>query len=141
MNPSLKSNKKTLWQQLIFSVWAAGLVFMVISSLIPQASLTTVNSNMGIDKLARIITFGSLAFFPIAFFSSVKLGFCVASSMPALGFMLELLQKYVPGRNFSPEDIIANNLGAISGIILGVIIRAIFHTGGLAMGKQHKDQR
>jgi len=140
MNLSLKLNKNKLWQNLIsrplIVAWAAGLVFMVVSSLIPQASLTSGNSSMGIDKLARIITFGFLAFFPIAFFASIKLGFCIASSMPALGFMLELMQKYVPGRHFSPEDIIANNLGAIAGIFTGVIIRAIFRTGNLTKKKK-----
>ena len=140
MNLSLKSNKNKLWQNLIsrplIVAWTAGLVFMVVSSLIPQASLTSDNSSMGIDKLARIITFGFPAFFPIAFFASIKLGFCVASSMPALGFILELMQKYVPGRHFSPEDIIANNMGAIAGIFMGVAIRAIFHTGNLTKKKK-----
>lgn len=140
MNLFLRLNKKNLWQNLIsrplIVAWGAGLIFMVVSSLIPQASLTSDNSSMGIDKLARIITFGFLALFPIVTFSSAKLGFCVSTSMPALGFMLEIMQKYVPGRHFSPEDIIANNLGAIGGIFIGMVIRAIFHTGKLAKKKQ-----
>jgi VanZ family protein len=130
---SLKLNKTALWKNLIsrplIALWAAGIIFVVITSLIPEASLTEDNSSVGLDKLARIITFGFLGFFPIAFFSSIKLGFCLSSSMPALGFLLELMQKYVPGRHFSPEDIIANNIGAVVGIMVAVIIRIIFHTG------------
>ncbi|MFK5951474.1 MAG: VanZ family protein [Desulfobacterium sp.] len=132
---SLKLNKNALWKNLIsrplIVLWITGIAFVVVSSLIPQASLSDNNSNMGIDKLARLITFGFLGFFPIAFFSSIKFGFCVSSSMPALGFLLELMQRYVPGRHFSPEDIIANNIGAVLGIIVAIIIRTLFHTGRL----------
>ncbi|SMC99173.1 VanZ like family protein [Desulfocicer vacuolatum DSM 3385] len=130
---SLKLNKTDIWKNLIsrplIVLWIASIAFVIISSLIPQASLSEGNTPMGLDKLARIITFGLIAFFPIAFFSSIKLGFCVSSSMPGLGFILELMQKYVPGRHFSPEDIVANNIGAVLGIILAVIIRIMFRTG------------
>ena len=132
---SLRSNKKELLKKLIsrplIILWISGILFVAVTSLIPQASLSDVNSNVGIDKLARIITFAFLGFLPIAFFSSIKLGLCLSSSMPPLGFLLELVQRYVPGRHFSPEDIIANNIGAVIGIILAVIIRIIFRTGRL----------
>jgi len=132
---SLRLNKSALWKNFIsrplIILWIAGIAFVVISSLIPQASLSDANSAVGVDKLARLITFGFLGFFPIAFFSSIKLAFCLSSSMPALGFVLELMQKYVPGRHFFPEDIIANNIGAVIGIMLAVIIRIIFRTGRL----------
>ena len=130
---SLNLNRKALWKNFIsrplIILWIAGILFVVITSLIPQASLSQANSSMGIDKFARIITFGFLAFFPIAFFPSIKVAFCLSTSMPALGFLLELIQKYVPGRHFSPEDIIANNMGAVLGILLAVVIRIIFQTG------------
>lgn len=133
--PSVRLNKNTLWKNLIsrplILLWLTGIAFVVITSLIPQASLSDGNSTVGVDKLARLITFGFLGFFPIAFFSSIKVGFCVASSVPALGFVLELMQKYVPGRHFFPEDIIANNIGAVIGIMVAVVIRIIFHTGRL----------
>jgi len=132
---SLRLNRNALWKNLIsrplILLWVAAVAFVVISSLIPQAGLSDGNSTVGVDKLARLITFGLLGFFPIAFFSSIKLGFCLSSSMPALGFVLELMQKHVPGRHFSPEDIIANNIGAVIGIMVAVVTRIIFHTGRL----------
>ncbi len=140
---SLRLNKNALWKNLIsrplILLWVAGIAFVVITSLIPQARLSNGNSIVGVDKLARLITFGFLGFFPIAFFSSIKFGFCVASSMPALGFVLELMQRYVPGRHFSPEDIIANNIGTVIGIMVAVVIRLIFHTGRLTKKGEHDE--
>lgn len=102
---------------------------MVIASLIPQAGLSEVETGFGRDKLARVIIFLVLSFYPAAFFPSIRLGLIVSTFMAPLGFLLEVFQKYVPGRNFSPEDMIANNIGAILGIFLALIIRFFFRTG------------
>jgi len=114
---------------LLFSWWG-GIVFVVLASILPQGSLTAEDSVMGVDKLARAGLFFFLAFIPAAFFTSGKVGLCMATSMAPLGFLLELAQKYFPDRHFSAEDIIANNIGTVMGIGLALLIRFFFYTGG-----------
>ncbi len=108
--------------------WVAGLAAMVVLSLIPRAGLSEIESGFGRDKLARALTFAILSFYPAACFPSFRMGLIVSTCMAPLGFMLELVQKYVPGRHFSPEDMIANNIGAIMGIALALALRFFFHT-------------
>ena len=110
-------------------LWLFGLLAMVIASLIPQAGLSETETGFGRDKLVRVIIFLLLSFYPAAFFSSIRLGLIISTFMAPLGFLLEVFQKYVPGRNFSPEDMIANNIGAIVGISLALVIRFFFRTG------------
>lgn len=128
------SLKALLWANLVsrplLFLWWGGIVFVIMGSILPQGSLTAENSALGVDKLARVGLFLFLAFIPAAFFSSGKLGLCVATSMAPLGFILELAQKYFPQRHFSAEDIIANNIGTVMGIGLALCIRFFFYTGG-----------
>jgi VanZ family protein len=112
-------------------LWLFGLLAVVIASLIPQAGLSETETGFGRDKLVRVIAFLLLSFYPAAFFSSIRLGLIISTFMAPLGFLLEVFQKYVPGRNFSPEDMIANNIGAIVGIFLALVIRFFFRTGRL----------
>jgi len=123
-------NKKNVWKIFVsrplFLMWLAGVAFLIISTIIPQASLTDTNTYFGIDKIARGLLFLVLSFIPAIFFSSMKVGFCVATSMAPLGFILEMAQKFFPGRHFAPEDIIANNIGAVTGLLLALILRFLF---------------
>lgn len=137
----LKLDKKKVWKNLVsrpmILVWIGATGFVVVSSLIPQAGLTETSSGLlGLDKLARIAVFAVISFLPIAFFASAKMGIVAATFMPPLGFVLEIAQKNVPGRHFSPEDIIANNIGAVAGIALALTIRILFHTGGRRFRKK-----
>jgi len=110
-------------------LWLGGVLVLIVASLIPQAGLSEIDSGFGKDKIARIIIFSILAFYPAAFFSSIRMGLITSTSIAPLGFLLELFQRYVPGRNFSPEDMIANNVGAVVGILLALTIRFFFRTG------------
>ncbi len=111
-------------------IWAGCLAALIVGSLIPQAQFSEAESVFGKDKLIRVLIFALLTFYPAAFFSSIKRGLVIATSIAPLGFFLEIIQKYVPGRHFSPMDMIANNCGAIIGILLAIIIRFLFYTGG-----------
>ncbi len=126
-------NKKVLWKNFVLRpmiiLWVSGILFVIIISLIPHGSLSEINTVTGVDKIARIVVFSILSFIPAAFFSSIKFGLCMATSIAPFGFLLELAQKYFPARHFSPEDIIANNIGTIIGILAALVIRIIFHTG------------
>ena len=110
-------------------LWLGGVLFLIVVSLIPQAGLSEIESGFGKDKIARIVIFGLLAFYPAAFFPSIRMGLITSTSIAPLGFLLEVFQRYVPGRNFSPEDMIANNVGAVVGILLALAIRFFFRTG------------
>lgn len=133
MKSSLKkkigSFLKKLLSRPILMAWFVGLCVLVIGSLIPEASFTEPDAGFGIDKIFRLLAFGLLSFYPVAYFFSIKSGLIMASFVAPIGFLLEIAQKYIPGRDFSPEDMIANNIGAIFGIVLAVVIRAFFYTG------------
>lgn len=126
---ALSSNPLTL-------LWLGGLLAMIIASLVPQAGLSEMETGFGRDKVVRVITFLFLSFYPAAFFPSIRMGLIVSTFIAPLGFLLEVFQKYVPGRNFSPEDMIANNIGAIIGIFLALGIRFFFRTGHLKFRKK-----
>ena len=111
-------------------LWFGGVLALIVASVIPQAGLSEIESSFGTDKIARVIIFSILAFYPAAFFSSIRMGLIISTSIAPLGFLLEMFQRYVPGRNFSPEDMIANNVGAVVGIFLALAIRFFFRTGG-----------
>jgi VanZ family protein len=127
---------KSLFSSPLTLLWLGGLVAVVIASLIPQAGLSEMETGFGRDKAVRVITFLLLSFYPAAFFPSFRMGLSISTFMAPIGFLLEILQKYVPGRNFSPEDMIANNIGAILGIILALTIRFFFRTGSLKFRKE-----
>ena len=136
---------KTLRSQPGRLIWAVGLATLVIGSLIPKAGLTTVDTRFGVDKVIRILAFAFLSFYPVAYFRSIKIGLSIASCLAPLGFLLEYVQKHIPGRTFSPQDMIANNIGTILGILLAVAIRAFFYTGRAKRrhdkkGKQESDE-
>lgn len=124
-------NKKALWKNLVrrpmIILWVSGILFVILFSLIPHGSLSEVDTATGVDKVARVVVFSILAFIPAAFFSSIKIGLCMATSIAPFGFLLELAQRYFPARHFSPEDIIANNIGTIIGIIAALVIRIMFY--------------
>lgn len=105
---------------------------LIVLSLVPQASISEIESGFGKDKIARIIVFLVLAFYPAAFISPIRLGLICATAIAPIGFLLEIAQRYVPGRHFSPGDMIANNVGAVVGILLALGIRFFFRTGRAA---------
>lgn len=125
-NKGADSTIKKLFFRPLLLLWAVGVCVFVAASLVPDASLTGPDTNFGFDKVVRIIILAVLSFYPVAFFISIKNGLIMASFVAPIGFFLEVLQKYVPGRNFSPHDMIANNIGAILGIILALLIRTFF---------------
>lgn len=126
----LKNTLRSVLTKPLTLIWAIGIAALVAGSLIPQAGFAEAETTLGRDKLVRVLIFALLTFYPTAFFPSFKRGLVMATSLAPLGFLLEIVQKYVPGRHFSPMDMIANNMGAIIGILLAVVIRFFFYTGG-----------
>lgn len=72
-----------------------------------------------------MLIFLYLTAIPLAFFSNRKAAFLCVGAMPIIGFALEYMQQNIGGRQFSPEDMIANNAGIILGVVTGILIRVM----------------
>ena len=47
----------------------------------------------------------------------------VVIAMLTLGFLLELAQLYIKGRTFDLNDLMANSIGVIIGVLVGLLLR------------------
>jgi VanZ family protein len=108
-----------------FDYWVVGwltvLCAVLLLSLLPSCSPP--GAAFHVDKILHFTMYFFLTAVPLARFIRRYYGMVAAGLMPVLGFCIEYGQKYISGREFSPEDMIANNLGAISGILLGLLLR------------------
>ena len=90
-------------------------------SLMPSCSPPGAQYNL--DKIIHFGAYFILTVIPLLSFVRRIAAFLSAGLIPVLGFFLEYGQKYVPTREFSPEDMIANNIGAIAGVFIGIMLR------------------
>lgn len=109
-------------QPLIQDYWLAGWVLGVIAVTVASI-LPSFNPPGPFDKELHVISYFLLALIPIARLHQRKMAFMLSGVMPVLGFVLEYVQRNISGREFSPEDMIANNIGAIAGIAVGILLR------------------
>ncbi len=89
------------------------------------------------DFLLHLICYFLLATIPLACFDRRDFAFMAAAAAPTMGLLLEYLQGHIDGRIFSPEDMLANNLGAGLGIITGLVFRLIRKSKRLT-GEHHE---
>jgi VanZ family protein len=99
-------------------VWMIVLIGVAGGSVFPNVSPPHV-----LDKGLHLLSYLLLTTVPLARIKKRETAFIIAGLMPVLGFLLEYLQKNINGREFSPEDMIANNIGAVAGIGLGIFFR------------------
>ena len=102
--------------------WALLLITMVITSIIPGNGLLPSETKYW-DKIFHFTTNSFATMLPLIFIASRQRAVCLAALVPVLGFCLEYLQRGISGRTFSPEDLIANNLGVITGAVIGCSYR------------------
>lgn len=102
--------------------WLACLFLFACSALMPTNG-STPGSAWQLDKIVHFLFFAFLTALPLISFKNRKLTFFCIGIIPIFGFTLEYMQKNISGRNFSPEDMIANNGGIVLGIIIGIIFR------------------
>ena len=102
--------------------WLAGICAVVIGSLLPQLGPPS-DGILPLDKIAHFLAYAVLALLPMARIYRRELAFITTASIPVMGMLLEYAQRGVAGRDFSPEDMIANNLGALIGILIGIALR------------------
>lgn len=101
--------------------WALLLVMMIISSLVPGGGRSS--EIMYLDKVFHFATNCAATMLPLIFIHNRRLAIILAALIPVLGFGLEYMQRGISGRTFSPEDLIANNLGVLVGVLAGCSFR------------------
>ena len=117
-NKSAVHNRTWTFEETGMLCWVLLLIAMVISSIVPFSD-RLLDPTAYWDKIFHFVTSCAAAILPLVFVSSRRLAICLAALVPVLGFGLEYMQRGISGRTFSPEDLIANNLGVIAGLIIG----------------------
>ena len=101
--------------RLLFISFLLGIAYM---SLVPYESV-----NIGNDKIGHFIAYMILMFNAGLIFFKKKKKFLLAILFCiTYGFLIEILQQFVPGRFMSLEDFIANTIGVIVGILLTYLL-------------------
>jgi VanZ family protein len=90
-------------------------------SLTPQIELPF--EFRGVDKVFHSLGYLWLAVIPFFGFERFKMALVGASLMFLLGIGLECIQGFVPGRFFSVADMIANGIGVVLGVFLGLYLK------------------
>jgi VanZ family protein len=109
---------KDIW----LSCWLGCGILAVAATLMPIGGHTP-GGAWQFDKIARFLGFVLLIAIPLAKFPSRRGAFFCTALIPAMGISLEYLQKYINGRGFIPEDMLANNIGVLVGIGIGCFFR------------------
>jgi VanZ family protein len=102
-------------------VWFILIVGVTVQSILPYAS--TKIAGTFINKILHVGCFFILAFLPAYDFMNRSQGIYVALSMAILGYALQYLHNYIPGRHYFAVDMIANNIGVALGLVTGLIAR------------------
>ena len=109
--------KHPFWSTSITVIWVGSICLVTYYSLVPRVEFPV--DFWGSDKFYHLIAYAWLALLPMIGFSKKKLAVTAALFMIVLGIVLEMGQRYVPGRTFSIADIGANTLGVFLGIFIG----------------------
>ncbi len=98
--------------------WSFAIMGVTAVSIVPSF-----NPPHEFDKELHFISYFLLTIIPLIRIQTREIAFLLSGFMPVLGFGLEYIQKNISGREFSPEDMIANNIGAVLGICIGILLR------------------
>ncbi len=108
----------------ILGMWLVMTACVIVGSLAPGGS-----SLMGLlgrlhinDKLQHFSAYLSLAILPVIGFQQRRHGFVAALSMFLLSVVLELGQRFSPGRSVELGDVLANGLGVCSGVLIALVL-------------------
>jgi VanZ family protein len=102
-------------------IWFILILGVTVQSILPYAS--TKIAGTFINKILHVGCFFLLAFLPTYDFVNRSQGIYVGLSMAILGYVLQYLHNYIPGRHYLATDMIANNIGVALGLITGLIAR------------------
>jgi len=97
-----------------------GYILLVIAlSLIPTP---VASSGMYSDKIAHLLAYGVMGVLAFLSVRTKKRRIYLFIVIFSLGLILEILQNYIPGRDMSLLDILANTGGSGLGYLLGWLI-------------------
>jgi VanZ family protein len=113
----------------ILLVWAVSIGTVTYYSLIPRVEFPIDFWNA--DKVYHCAAYAWLAVLPMVGFAVRRRAFSAALSMIILGALLEIGQRYVPGRTCSLLDMGANSIGVAIGISLGYYLRCRLQRNGM----------
>lgn len=97
------------------------IALIIIFSLLPS---TGEESKLPFDKLEHFIAYFSLMFFIMLSFSSRVVRIAGFFLSIGLGILMEYAQQFIPGRQVSMYDEIAN----VSGLVVAVVVMLLFYT-------------
>ncbi|MGC9394649.1 MAG: VanZ family protein [Anaerolineae bacterium] len=95
-------------------VLALYVLVVIFVSLLPSKGISLWN----IDKMGHFLAYAGMAILALMTFNSETTRILALLSAIALGAALEWAQSFVPGRDMSLIDGIANTLGILSGTLL-----------------------
>jgi len=107
-------------------LWGTAILTVVIGELLPGRSplLAWVASFGFSDKIEHFPAYFLLAALPVLGFETRK-GVLAALSMILVGVLLDLAQKFIPGRTFDFADIAANTAGVLAALGIAWIILSL----------------
>ncbi len=97
-------------------IWVISISLVSYLSLMPRLDLPQTFS--GADKIAHFLAYFWLSAVPFFGFSDIRRALKAALWMIGLGIGLEFGQLWVPGRQLSFFDMLANSAGVMVGILL-----------------------
>ena len=104
-------------RSLVSVLWVISIGVVCYLSLKPRIEFPI--DFKGADLAYHALAYLWLSFLPFFVFWDRKRGLVYALLMIPLGIALEFGQTFVPGRNFSVFDMIANSVGTILGVMCG----------------------
>ena len=112
-------------RQILQWAWAIWVCSVVIGSLLPASSPVIVRlDRLQIsDKVLHFFAYLILAALPVMSFANRTRGIIMSLLMIVLGLALEGGQTFSPGRTPEIGDAIANSLGVLSGVLVGLPLR------------------
>jgi VanZ family protein len=110
------------------AIWIISVAFVAYLSLVPKIEFP-INVE-GIDKVYHSLAYLWLAAIPFLGFQRLTMALASASLMIPFGIALEYGQRFLAmGRFFSFGDMIANLIGVIVGVALGMLFKARLSVG------------
>lgn len=108
------------WTKASFVAWIVAILAVVFMSLNSKLGPP---SEAGADKVFHCLGYLTLALLPHAGFLRRTAARWASGAMFPLGIAIEIAQGYVPGRFSDPWDALANTIGVVCGLALGVAFR------------------
>lgn len=96
--------------------FAAGIIIVIVGSLNPQPAILPLRLN---DKLVHILAYAVLGMVGSIGYPNRSMTAILIGGLTVLGGVIEVTQIYIPGRDGTLLDVLANALGSVLGVVGG----------------------